>query len=47
MTKNDVTVAKKGGMIHMQCKFTAPVKVLGYTYDWDFDLQVDRRIFVF
>jgi hypothetical protein len=47
VTKNDITVTKRGGKILMQCTFTAPVKVLGYTYDWDFDLQVDRRIFVF
>ena len=47
VTARDVTVAKVGGMVKMRCKFTVPVEILGFTYDWDFDLQVDRRIFLF
>ncbi len=47
VTARDITVRKKGGTIRMQCKFTAPVNVLGYTYNWDFDLVVDRQIFIF
>ena len=47
VTKNDITVTKTGGIIRMRCKFTKPVNVLGFTYNWDFDLQVDRRIFIF
>ncbi len=43
----DLKVSKSGGVIRMQCSFTVPVKVLGYTYDWDFDLEVDRQIFIF
>lgn len=45
--ERDVKVAKRGGMIRMECQFTVPVNVLGYTYDWDFDLVVDRQIFIF
>ena len=47
VTKDDLTVTKSGGMIHMRCKFTAPLNILGFTYDWDFDLKVDRQIFLF
>ena len=47
VTKEDLTVTKAGGMIRMRCTFTAPVKVLGFTYNWDFDLQIDRQIFIF
>ena len=47
VTARDVTVQKRGGTVRMQCKFTAPVNVLGYTYNWDFDLVVDRQIFIF
>ena len=47
MTTKDITVTKRGGVIRMQCKFTVPVNVLGYTYDWEFDLQVERQVFIF
>ena len=47
VTTKDLTVSKRGGIIHMECKFTAPVDVLGFTYNWDFDLEVDRQIFIF
>lgn len=47
VTSRDVTVTKTGGVIRMRCKYTAPVTVLGFTYNWDFDLKVDRRIFIF
>ena len=45
--QRDVTVTKRGGMIRMECNFTVPLTILGYTYDWDFDLVVDRQIFIF
>ena len=47
VTKKDLTVTKAGGMIRMRCKFTVPVSVLGFTYNWKFDLKVDRQIFIF
>ena len=47
VTKKDLTVTKAGGIIRMRCKFTVPVSVLGFTYDWEFDLKVDRQIFIF
>lgn len=47
VTARDLTVTKRGGIIRMQCKFSAPVNVLGYTYNWHFDLQVERQVFIF
>ncbi len=43
----DITVTKRGGVIRAQCKFTAPVDILGYTHNWEFDLVVDRQVFIF
>ena len=40
-------VKKTGGVIRMECNFTVPLNILGYTYNWDFDLVVDRQIFIF
>lgn len=47
VTAKDLTVTKRGGVIRMECKFTKPVNILGFTYDWDFDLEVDRQVFIF
>ncbi|MFQ5348998.1 MAG: hypothetical protein ACE5EG_00990 [Thermoanaerobaculia bacterium] len=47
VTKKDITVTKAGGLIRMRCAFTAPVNILGYVYDWEFNLEVDRQIFIF
>lgn len=47
VTARNVTVRKAGGTIRMTCDFTVPVNVLGYTYDWEFNLVVDRQIFIF
>ena len=43
----DLSVAKTGGVIRMRCKFTVPVTILGFTYNWDFNLEVDRQVFIF
>lgn len=47
VTKDDLVVTKKGGVILMECTFTVPINVLGFTYDWDFDLEVDRKVFIY
>ena len=44
---SDIKVSKTGGVIRMQCTFTVPVDILGFTYDWDFNLEVDRQVFIF
>lgn len=41
-----VTAAKVGDKIRMSATFTVPLEFPGYTYDWDFDLQVERPIFI-
>jgi len=30
----------------MSAQFTVPLEFPGYTYEWEFDLQVDRPIFI-
>lgn len=45
--RKDVKVAKRGGIIKMNCTFTVPLEFPGYTYNWDFDLEVERQIFIF
>ena len=42
-----VTAERYGDNIRMRATFTVPVEFPGYTYDWDFDLQVDRPIYIF
>ena len=41
-----VTVEKGGDKIRMNATFTVPLEFPGYTYEWDFDLQVERPIFI-
>ena len=47
VTEKDIKVSKSGGVIRMQCNFTVPVDILGFTYNWDFNLEVDRQVFIF
>ena len=47
VTERDITVKKTGGMIRMECSFTVPLNILGFTYDWDFDLELERQVFIF
>lgn len=47
LTARNLMVKKSGGVIRMECRFTVPLNVLGYTYNWDFELVVDRQIFIF
>jgi len=47
LDKKDVVVTKGGGRIRMSAAFTVPVEFPGYVYYWDFDLEVDRPIFIF
>ena len=30
----------------MKAVFTVPLEFPGYTYEWDFDLEVERPIFI-
>jgi hypothetical protein len=42
-----VEAARYGDNIRMRAVFTVPVEFPGYTYNWNFDLQVDRPIYIF
>ncbi len=41
-----VSAEKAGDRIRMRATFTVPLEFPGYTYEWPFDLQVERPIFV-
>lgn len=41
-----VTAEKVADKIRMSASFTVPLEFPGYTYEWDFDLQVERPIFI-
>jgi hypothetical protein len=41
-----VSAEKLGDKIRMKADFTVPLEFPGYTYDWNFDLQVERPIFI-
>jgi hypothetical protein len=45
--KRNISVVKAGGRIRMRASFTVPLEYPGYVYYWDFDLEVDRPIFIF
>ena len=42
-----VTAEKTGDKIRMRAVFTVPLEFPGYTYDWNFDLRIDRSIYIF
>ena len=42
-----VTVEKPGDNVRMRAIFTVPLEFPGYTYQWNFDLQVERSIYIF
>jgi hypothetical protein len=42
-----VEAERYGDNIRMRAVFTVPLEFPGYTYNWDFDLQVDRGIYIF
>ncbi len=46
VSEKSVTVEKVGGHIRMRCIYTVPVDFYLFTYQWRFDHDVDRPIFV-
>jgi hypothetical protein len=42
-----VEAVKAGGKLRMRATYTVPLEFPGYTYNWEFDLQVERPIFIF
>ena len=47
LEKDNVKVQRIGDRIKMQASYTVPLEFPGYTYEWHFDHQVDRPIFIF
>jgi hypothetical protein len=45
--KDNVKVQRIGDRIKMQVSYTVPLQFPGYTYQWHFEQQVDRPIFIF
>ena len=44
---NNLNVERYGDNIKMRAIFTVPVEFPGYVYYWNFDLQINRAIFIF
>jgi hypothetical protein len=42
-----ITVEKPGDNVRMRAVFTVPLEFPGYTYEWNFDFQVNRAIYIF
>ena len=47
VTSKDIKVRKTSARVEMRCKYTVPIEFPLYTYNWNFDLFVDRAIFYF
>jgi hypothetical protein len=45
--KDHIKVERVGDNIRMEASYTVPIEFPGYTYEWHFDHQVDRPIFIF
>jgi len=45
--RRKVSAVKVGGKLRMRATYTVPLEFPGYTYNWEFDLQVERPIFIF
>ena len=43
----NLSCERYGDSIKMRAVFTVPVEFPGYVYNWDFDLQLNRAIFIF
>jgi len=44
--KKNVKVEKRGERIRIRVTYTVPLTFPGYTYVWDFDDEIDERIFI-
>ena len=45
VTLKDIEVRKTAARVEMRCKYTVPIEFPLYTYNWNFDLFVERAIF--
>jgi hypothetical protein len=42
-----VVCERPGDKVRMRVQFTVPLEFPGYTYNWEFDLKVDRSLYIF
>ncbi len=47
VTTKGITVRKTSARVEMRCKYTVPVEFPFYTWNWNFDLHVERAVFQF
>ena len=47
LDKDNVEVRKGGDRIQMEASYMVPIEFPGYTYEWQFDHQIDRPIYIF
>ena len=47
LEKKRLKVERVGDSIRMRAQYTVPVEFPGYTYQWEFNHEVDRPIFYF
>lgn len=47
LDKDDVEVRKTADRIQLEASYTVPLEFPGYTYEWNFNHEVDRPIFIF
>lgn len=47
LDKDNLTVERRGDNIRMRATYTIPVEFPGYTYDWKFEHEVDRKLYIF
>jgi hypothetical protein len=47
LDKDHVSVERNGDRLRMRASYTVPLDFPGYTYNWNFDHQVDVPIFIF
>ena len=47
LVKDQVRVQRIGDRIKMEASYMVPLEFPGYTYEWQFNHQVDRPIFIF
>jgi hypothetical protein len=47
LDSKNLTVSKAGERLRIRAEYTVPLDFPGYTYEWVFDQEVDRAIYIF
>jgi hypothetical protein len=47
LDKEHLNVEIRGDSIRMRATYTIPVKFPGYTYNWKFEHEIDRKLYIF